>query len=178
MRRSEPVHNSNGFTLIEILVVLVLVGLLAALAVFTMGGNSQQRELKNEVRELYLLMQTASEQAVLNNLELGLLFEENGYQFVAFQDDSGDWKATGERIFRARDFPDWLVATQFIESDTPRLASVEDKLRPDLVFFSSGETTPFELEFTIGSQTDYTHILASDGISPINWRKPGDEAGG
>src|SRR5690554_7758639 len=80
MRRTGPVNNDSGFTLIEILVVLVLVGLLAALAVFTMGGNSQQRELQNEVRELYLLMQTASEQAVLNNLEHGLLFEENGYQ--------------------------------------------------------------------------------------------------
>src|SRR5690554_7903563 len=99
MRRTGPVNNDSGFTLIEILVVLVLVGLVAALAVFTMGGNSQQRELQNEVRELYLLMQTASEQAVLNNLEHGLLFEENGYQFVAFQDESGDWKATGERIF-------------------------------------------------------------------------------
>lgn len=175
MRRTEPGSTNSGFTLIEILVVLVLVGLLAALAVFTMGGNSQQRELLNEVRELYLLMQTASEQAVLNNRELGLLFEENGYQFVAFQDETGDWKASGERIFRAREFPAWLVTTQFIESDAPRLASVEDKLRPDLVFFSSGETTPFEIEFTIGSQSDYTHLLASDGISPIEWRKPGDE---
>ncbi|HAS77079.1 MAG TPA: type II secretion system protein GspH, partial [Marinobacter adhaerens] len=73
----------TGFTLIEILVVLVVVGLLASLAVFTMGGSSQQRELENEVRELYLLMQTASEQAVLNNLELGLKLEEDGYQFVA-----------------------------------------------------------------------------------------------
>ncbi|MEP3563754.1 MAG: prepilin-type N-terminal cleavage/methylation domain-containing protein, partial [Marinobacter sp.] len=60
----------SGFTLIEILVVLIIVGLLASLAVFSMGGNSQQRELESHVRELYLLMQTASEQAVLNNLEL------------------------------------------------------------------------------------------------------------
>lgn len=167
--------NSRGFTLIEILVVLILVGLLAAMAVFTMGGNSQQRELQNEVRELYLLMQTASDQAVLNNLELGLLLEENGYRFVAFQNDTGDWKASGERIFRAREFPEWLIATRFIESDAPRLASAEDKLRPDVVFFSSGETTPFELEFTVGSETDYKQALVSDGLSPIEWRRPGEE---
>jgi general secretion pathway protein H len=165
----------TGFTLIEILVVLVVVGLLASLAVFTMGGSSQQRELENEVRELYLLMQTASEQAVLNNLELGLRLEDDGYQFVAFQDQTGDWKASGERMFRARSLPEWLTVTEFIESDAPRLASSEDTLLPDVVFFSSGETTPFELEFTIGSGSDNVHVLASDGVSPTEWRKPGDE---
>lgn len=175
MRHTTPGHNANGFTLIEILVVLVLVGLLASLAVFTMGGNSQQRLLKNQVRELYLLIQTASDQAVLNNLELGLVLEETGYRFVAYGDETGQWKTSGERMFRAREFPEWLVTTRFIESDAPRLATAEDELKPDVVFFSSGETTPFELEFTVGSETDYTHVLASDGVSPIEWRRPGDD---
>lgn len=174
----QPRARHTGFTLIEILVVLVVVGLLASLAVFTMGGSSQQRELENEVSELYLLMQTASEQAVLNNLELGLRVEEGGYQFVAFQDQTGDWKASGERLFRARSLPEWLTVTKFIESDAPRLASAEDRLLPDVVFFSSGETTPFELEFTIGSGSDYKQILASDGVSPMEWRKPGEDGGG
>lgn len=164
-----------GFTLLEILVVLIIVGLLASLAVFTMGGSSQQRELTNEVRDLYLLMQTASEQAVVNNLELGLLLEPDSYQFVAYQDQTGDWKASGERLFRERTLPEWLVVTKFIESDAPRLATAEDELRPDVVFFSSGETTPFELEFTIGKNPDYMHVLASDGVSPLEWRQPGDD---
>lgn len=163
----------TGFTLIEILVVLIIVGLLAALAVFNMAGSSQQRELENEVRELFLLMQTVRDQAVLNNLEMGLLLEDDGYRFVAFQDDTGEWKASGERVFRKRPLPEWLAVTSFVESDTPRLASVEDRLRPDVVFFSSGETTPFELEFSIGANTGQMHVIASDGLSPMEWRRPG-----
>ncbi|WP_372965379.1 type II secretion system minor pseudopilin GspH [Marinobacter sp.] len=163
----------SGFTLIEILVVLVIVGLLASLAVFNMGSSSQQRELENNVRELYLLMQTASEQAILDNLELGLLLEEDGYRFVAFQDDSGQWKPSGERLFKKRMLPEWLTLTEFVESDAPRLATAEDILRPNVVFFSSGETTPFEIEFTIGRNSDLMHVIASDGVSELEWRRPG-----
>ncbi|MDX1599017.1 MAG: type II secretion system minor pseudopilin GspH [Marinobacter sp.] len=165
----------SGFTLIEILVVLIVVGLLAALAVMNLGGGSQQRELENHVREMFLLMQTASEQAVLNNKELGLALEEDGYRFVLFDEQTNEWEESGERMFQQRSFPEWLVMTEFIESDTPRLASEEDKLRPDIVFFSSGETTPFEVEFTIGSDSSYMHVLASDGVSPLEWRRPGSD---
>ena len=166
----------DGFTLIEILVVLIIVGLLAALAVVNMAGGSQQRELQEQARELFLLMQTASEQAVLNNREFGLLLEEGGYRFVAFQDDSGDWSASSERIFRPRSFPDWLVLTEYLENDAPRLASVEeDARRPDVVFYSSGETTVFELELTLRGDTDTVHIIRSDGISPLQWQRPGME---
>lgn len=167
--------NQRGFTLIEILVVLIIVGLLASLAVFNMAGSSQQRELENTVHDLYLLMQTASEQAVLNNTELGLLLEEGSYRFVAFQDDTGEWTMSGERLFRSRPLPEWLVLTDYIENDAPRLTSSEDRLRPDVVFFSSGETTPFMIEFTMGRDADGMHILASDGVTPLEWRKPGSE---
>jgi len=165
----------TGFTLIEILVVLVLAGLLAALTMANLAGGSQQRELRERVRELYLLMQTASEQAVLNNREYGLVLGENGYRFVAFENETRDWAAYSERLFRPRSFPDWLVLTAYLENDLPRLAMDNDKtLRPDIVFYSSGETTPFELEFTLADSSEPPLVVAADGIS-IQWRGPGTE---
>jgi len=69
--------------------------------------------------------------------------------------------------------PEWLTLTEYVESDAPRLATAEDKLRPNIVFFSSGESTPFEIEFTQGNNTDSMHVLASDGVSELEWRQPG-----
>lgn len=169
---------SPGFTLIEILVVLVVVGMLVALATFTLGGNSLRRDLDNEVEQMFLLMQTVSEQAVLNNTEFGLIIEQDQFQFLAYDQQAGSWKPAGERLFRQRALPDWLVITKYIENDAPRLESNDDRPRPDVVLFSSGETTPFELEFTLGARgsiadDDYIHSVFSDGISPIQWQHPG-----
>lgn len=170
-------HRSSGFTLIEILVVLVVVGMLVALATFTMGGNSLRRDLDNEVEQVFLLMQTVSEQAVLNNTEFGLLMEEEQYRFLAYDQQSGDWRPSQERLLRQRSMPEWLVVTKYVENDAPRLASDEDQLAPDLVLFSSGETTPFELEFSIGAEgiagNEYVHSIFSDGVSRIQWKHPG-----
>lgn len=177
--RSGLRQRPSGFTLIEILVVLVVVGMLVALATFTMGGNSLRRDLDNEVEQLFLLMQTVSEQAVLNNTEFGLIIdlEEEYYQFLAYDLQTGAWTPTAERLLRQRSIPQWMIITPYIENDAPRLASDDDQPRPDVVLFSSGETTPFELEFTLGrdglASEDYVHSIFSDGLSAIEWQHPG-----
>ncbi len=172
---NRPTPVSAGFTMIEILVVLVVVGLLAAIAIVNLGGGTQRREMENEVREVFLLMQTASEQAILNNQELGWLLEDTSYRFLVFDDETASWKKSGERLFRPRSVPDWLVLTPFLENAMPRLASDETALRPDVVFFSSGETTPFELQATIGRDTEHMHRVFSDGFSGLEWLRPGDD---
>lgn len=171
----------TGFTIIEILVVLVLVGLLASLAIVNLGGGSEQREMNSKVRELYVLMQTASEQAILNNEELGLQIDERGYRFLVFNELDQQWQSESERLFRGRDFPEWMSVTLFSEGDIPRLASrdddedeEEDSRRPDLVFYSSGETTPFELEFLATQSPDRIYRLVAEGLDDIEMQTPSD----
>ena len=173
-----PQNHSSGFTLIEILVVLVVVGMLVALATITLGGDSLRRDLDNEVQKLFLLMETVSDQAVVNNTELGLVIEEDQYRFLAYNEQAGTWSPPADRLYRPRALPPWLTVTQYIENNAPRLASNEDQPRPDIVMFSSGEITPFELEFNVdqeeGSADDnYVHRLVSDGVSRVRWIDPG-----
>ncbi|PPK50771.1 general secretion pathway protein H [Marinobacter persicus] len=175
-KRRQSGTAEGGFTLIEILVVLIIVGLLASLAVVNLTGNSRLRELQQQVRDVYLLMQAASEQAVLNNREYGLVLEEGGYRFVAMDDESGDWITNEERIFRPRTLPEWLVVTVQVAADAPRLPS-DDKEgpQPEIVFYSSGETTPFELAFSVQEGPTVRHVIRSDGFSPMEWLQPGAE---
>lgn len=174
----QPNAAQNGFTLIEILVVLVIVGLISTLAVFTMGGSSQQRELEVEVQSLYLRMQTVSEQAVLNNLEAGLVIETDSYRFLVFDDETQAWEISPERLFQAHTLPSWVSINVSLPSEAPRLAIENNTLRPDIVFFSSGESTSFNIELMVAGQKYLPHRLYSDGISLVHWQKPGAEAEG
>lgn len=166
---------SSGFTMIEILVVLVVVGLLASLAIVNLGGGQQLRELENEVREVYLLMQTANEQAILNNEELGLVLEDDGYQFVVYDVETAKWEVKEERLFSKRSYPEWLTVTLLLDDEESETGSEEGELSPDLMFLSSGETDQFEMEFTIGTDTAHLHTISSDGLNGIEWSAPGDE---
>lgn len=165
-----------GFTMIEILVVMVVVGLLASLAIVNLGGGSEQRQLSSQVRELYVLMQTASDQAILNNQELGLSITEEGYRFMVFNELEDRWQGQAERLFQAREFPPWISVTLFADDDLPRLVSDDAAERPDVVFYSSGETTPFELEFMIAQSQNQMISLMSDGFSGIELLTAADRA--
>ncbi|MBS3804177.1 MAG: type II secretion system minor pseudopilin GspH [Oleiphilaceae bacterium] len=166
-------RRASGFTLIEILVVLVIVGLLASLAVVNLSGGARQQEVQNVVRDLYLLMQTASEQAIFNNQEIGLVFEETSYRFVVFDDAERAWQLQPDRLFRPRSLPEWLVVASIIDNDMPRLTDKdEDEIQPDIVFFSSGEVTPFELGFSTSDRIPAVHVIESEGFNGIHWQNP------
>ncbi|WP_227545848.1 type II secretion system minor pseudopilin GspH [Marinobacter fonticola] len=171
-------RRSRGFTLIEIMVVMVVVGLLAVIAVVNMGGGAQQRELENAAREMFLLMQTASEQAVLNNQEMGLVVDDESYRFVAYNGLEQIWEPQGERLFAKRQVPEWMALTYQTEDDLPTLpggGEDDDAPQPDLVFFSSGEMTPFEMQMTAGDNNDLVYRIESDGLNGLQWHTPADE---
>lgn len=171
-------RRSRGFTLIEIMVVMVVVGLLAVIAVVNMGGGAQQRELENAARELFLLMQTASEQAVFNNQEMGLVIDDESYRFLAFNSLERVWEPQEERLFSPRELPAWVVLTYQIEDNLPTLPGVEDDddaPTPDIIFYSSGEVIPFEIQLSTVDNKELVYRIESDGLNGLDWYTPADE---
>lgn len=172
----QQTSRTRGFTMIEILVVLVVVGLLAALAVANIGGGQQQRELDNEVSQLFMLMQTASDQAVMENAELGLKLEESAYRFLRLDELAEEWTVPSDRMFRQRDYPEWMIVeiidSDFASSDSD---SEEDELIPDLFFYSSGEVPYFELSVYIEGDPDKDHRILTNEKGRLTWLRPGEE---
>ena len=72
----------NGFTLIEVMVVIVLVGLMVSVVQFSSSSDKAEETLEFSSKRFAGIFDIAAEYGMLNNVELGLMVDKNSYQFL------------------------------------------------------------------------------------------------
>ena len=95
-------RSSFGFTLVELLVVLVIIGITLGLATLN-AIPSPRQDLENEAKRLALLLQLARDEAIVRNRLVA--FEANGerYRFMV-RGDTGWAPVTRDDLLRERSF--------------------------------------------------------------------------
>jgi general secretion pathway protein H len=135
-----------GFTLIEILVVVAIIGVIAAGMLLSVSFTGRDRELERESDRLLALVTYAREQAELQTREYGVLFQDDGYEFLAYDMRRSAWRSVFEDdALTARKLPDGLDFKLTIEGRPvvlTRPKDAEDKT-PQLMIFSNGDITTF-----------------------------------
>ena len=161
-------RRQNGFTLLEILVVMILLGIILSVAVLSTGG-SKERELEEEVQRMVRLMQLAKEEAVLNRLELAIKFSPNAYEFLRQQQD--DWLPyTDERLFKPRTLGEEYELRLLQDGIS---VSLQEKDAGRIMLLSSGEMTPFELYIGLYNSDQRFHLIGN-ALGEITVEHPGD----
>ena len=150
----------QGFTLLELLVVIVIIGIITSFAVLSLGLLSPQSELEEHGKRIRALMMLASEEAVLQGQELAMQLDDNRYYFLSLKDKA--WlRVNNDPVLRDRDLPEHIQADVLIEGDAVLQTQAEgQKLTPRVYFFSSGEITPFTLTL---SSSDADHDFRLSG---------------
>jgi len=119
---------SGGFTLLEILVVVVIIGIITVGAMLSMSFTGADRELHNEGDRLADLMNYAQEQGELQTRELGLYCTDHSYKFLAFDARRQLWvPIDDDDALRPRTLPDAIHMQLEIEGREVVLASVADE---------------------------------------------------
>ncbi|MBF0284145.1 MAG: type II secretion system minor pseudopilin GspH [Magnetococcales bacterium] len=166
-----PASRRSGFTLLELLVVMVIIGILSGMAVLSTGLVGAERTTETEVRRLQALMRLGREEAIVSVRDLGLSLTMESYRFLVLGEE-GEWLELGaeEEHLKARLLPNNLQLTLMVDGRAASLAGrVNDRregLSPQIVFHSSGEMTPFRLDWRFPGQVPYR--LSGDGFGHMS----------
>lgn len=131
----------QGFTLIEIIIVIIIISVVLSFVTLSIGKSGQ---LKQEVQRLTSLLQLASQEAVMQAKEMGISFDDNTYQFYVLENKTWNVITASDNIFRPRKLPLNIDVEIFLEGDSIQ----KNSDLPQLLILSSGEFTPFEIILT------------------------------
>ena len=158
----------NGFTLIEVMLVIVVVGLMVSAVQLTSSSNTVEKILEQNSTRFAGVFDTVTEYGMLNNIELGLFIEKDTYQFLAY--DGVKWTPIPENtIFEAYTLPEGvemslqlddlplegtlLFDSSLLNADEEDFIEKEDeeekKIIPQVYILSGGDITPFSITFAM-----------------------------
>lgn len=143
---------ARGFTLLEMLLVLVLVSIVMGMAGLQLG-HDPQRQASQEADLFLQLVQHARQQALLEGRALGVHVDTRGYQLM--KSKGRTWEVAGQHRDTGLDL--------HLQIDGLPVILTRRGATAQLVFASNDEYTPFSLSFHEAG-VGLAHVT-SDGLN-------------
>lgn len=165
---------ARGFTLLELLVVVVLIAIGTAMAISNINFDIDDADARTEARRIAALAGLAAEEALLTGREYGLRIDDETLEFLVFDDVTRQWQPLADdRIFHPRPVPESIDLDLVLEGQAVMLAgdTEEDKMStddddlpepPQVMFLSSGQITPFTLTVSERGEDGDTWTITGD----------------
>jgi general secretion pathway protein H len=161
LRRTGDVQ--RGYTLVELLVVLVVIGIMLGLVTLSIAPDPQAR-LRRDAERLETLFALAAEEAQLSSHPIAWRGDDKGYAF--FRREKNGWSAMqGDAQFRARTWDSGAMRLTLAASDVSRWdtrsSHPSDDEGTSLAFPRDGLQPAFALTLEADGKTV---VLKSDGV--------------
>lgn len=103
-----------GFTLIEMLVVLVFLALFSSMVIISIGDNFE-REMRAEAERLQGLLMATSDEAVYSSSEFGFYLSNKGYVVLRYDSLANGWSPLNKKPFLPHELPEGMKMHWSIE---------------------------------------------------------------
>lgn len=145
----------RGFTLMEIMVVVIIIGVMIAIATLSTSLLGRDRESEEQARRLWAVLRQAREESELQSFDTGMFVSATGYEFMHYDTRRTLWAPIeNDKLFAPREVPDglrlrvWLDSREIILKPSPvdrGDADEHKKNPPQVMVLSSGDIMPFEI---------------------------------
>lgn len=180
--RSARLNRSSGFTLIEIMVVIVIMTIMTSLVVLNIGGVDQRRAM--QAREMFILDLKKINKESTDQAKVFALNVQNAtdvaplsYSLFEYHDQSFERVRQADRIwqpyteFKPRQLPNNVsFSVQSLNNENYPRAQNDDLLggqAPQLIWFGNGEVRPVRIQFYYAQQP-IGHELELDHLGKVN----------
>lgn len=160
-------QSQRGFTLMELLVVMVLIGVVAGLASLSIGDGAE-RKLRSEAERLAATLKLARDELLItgeSDRALGL--RRDGYSFlelVLLDDNTREWRPLVDAQLGPRQFEQGLLELQ-LDLDGERTPLPQTRgWEPHILLGNTGEMTPALITLQVPGKDLQRHItIALEG---------------
>lgn len=131
---------SKGFTLIEIIVVIVVISVITSTILLNTRLNRPEAKLKNYAEAISDTLGILIQEAILEDINYAISVQPGS--FVVLEYNGEDWLPSKDRFFQNRS-----QVTQYEDEleINEQLVAIEKKEKPDphILVLSDGQMTPF-----------------------------------
>lgn len=141
---------NKGFTFIEILVVVIIIGIASTFAFLAVGDFGTHRKARIEAEHFVSFVKMIQQQAILEINSYGIKIENHGYGAFKLEKDNLWVPLSGSNLR-------WHALAPNISLFFVKHSLVKSK-EPQIMIHSTGEMTGFDLYFGTNSKPQQVHL--------------------
>ncbi|MBF0470002.1 MAG: GspH/FimT family pseudopilin [Gammaproteobacteria bacterium] len=135
--------------------MMVMIGIILTFASLSVGDGGAGRRAQQEIKRLRALIEMASDEAIMQGVQLGIEFGRDHYRFL-IQEGEAWFPYDLSPLYRQRQLPPPL-SLQLVVEGLPLTFPGEEavtaqEVQPQVYLLSSGERTPFELLLMVNEE--------------------------